>query len=80
MAEKTKPNILPFMLITTVALPLLVSGIISYTNPELMPWASNPSITWSLIGVGLLMDMVAAWILVVEIQRVNRINSNSGSS
>ena len=77
MSEKVRPNILPFIAVTTIALPLLVAGIISFTNPELMPWSPNPLITWSLIGVGALMDLIAVLMLVSELQKVGRINANA---
>ena len=77
MTEKVKPNIVPFIALTTIALPLLVAGIISFTNPELLPWAPNPQITWSLIGVGALMDLIAVIMLVSELQKVGRINANT---
>ena len=77
MTEKVRPNIVPFIALTTIALPLLVAGIISFTNPELLPWPPNPQITWSLIGVGALMDLIAVIMLVSELQKVGRINANT---
>ena len=77
MTQKVKPNIVPFIAVTTVALPLLVAGVISFTNPELLPWAPNPVITWSLLGVGAMMDAMAVLMLVSELQRVSRINADA---
>ena len=75
MAEKQKPNIVPFAVISTAALPLLAAGIVSLSSPELLPWPPNPTITWSLIAVGGLMDVAAAVVLVQELLRVGRINN-----
>ena len=70
-ATRNKPNLTSFIVITMVALPLLVAGIIGLTAPELLPWPPNPSIAWSLLGVGGMMDVAAVFTLLSELRRVN---------
>ena len=77
MTAPVKPNLIPFVIISTVALPLLVAGIISFSSPELLPWQSSPGLTWSLLGVGILMDVVAVVVLLAELRRVGQLNGRN---
>lgn len=70
MNNQQKPNLSTFITLSMVALPLLVVGIMGLTAPELVPWAANPTIAWSLLGVGLIMDAAAVVNLLGELRRV----------
>ncbi len=70
VSAREKPNLVSFIVITTIAVPLLAAGIIGLTAPELLPWPPNPTIAWSLLGVGGVMDIAAVFTLMSELQRV----------
>lgn len=70
VSTSDKPNLVSFIVMTSVAVPLLAAGIIGLTAPEILPWPSNPSIAWSLIAVGGIMDAAAVFTLLAELKRV----------
>ena len=69
MNSRQKPNLGTFITLSMVALPLLVAGIMGLTAPEIVPWAANPTVAWSLLGVGLIMDAAAVVNLLSELRR-----------
>ncbi len=70
VSTSDKPNLVSFIGMTSVAVPLLGAGIIGLTAPEILPWPSNLSIAWSLIAVGGIMDAAAVFTLLAELKRV----------
>ena len=69
MDSRQKPKLATFITLSAVALPLLVAGIMGLTAPEIVPWAAKPSVAWSLVGVGLIMDAAAVVNLLGELRR-----------
>ena len=53
-----------------IAVPFIAAGAIGLTSPELVPPLANPKIAWSLIGVGILMDAVASFQIVMTAKQM----------
>ena len=70
MSVQEKPNLTIFILLSVLALPLVGAGIIGLSAPELLPWAGKPSVAWSLLGVGIIIDGAAVINLLAELRRV----------
>ncbi|MEM7468440.1 MAG: hypothetical protein AAF387_16345 [Pseudomonadota bacterium] len=66
----SKPNLLPFVALSTIAMPMLVGGILGFVSPETLPWPPNPTLNWALLIVGGLLDGAAVVILLQELRRV----------
>lgn len=73
VSDKQKPNLISFFILTSIALPLIMFGAFALEDPQAMPWVVSPSLAWSAIVVGVVIDAAAIAAFFQELKRVKRL-------
>ena len=57
------------IVLSTVAMIFIAAGIIGLTQPDLVPQLARPAVAWSLVSVGVLIDVYAGVQFVLVARR-----------
>lgn len=66
MTRKAPGIPVAFIVINAIGSVMLGAGVVGLVEPTLLPQLSRPAIAWSLIGVGLALDVIAVVQLVAS--------------
>ena len=70
--EREKPDVNFFVITAIIAGPLLALGVAGLFVPDGIPYVSNPTVAWSLIAVGVGIEMMGLASLFSEVSRIRR--------